>query len=474
MIASENTNVHPKTHRIVIGCITIYLIILVVIALTTNGTCDGGDSIMHYLYAKYAFANHENFLNHWAKPLFVLFSAPFAQFGFVGIKIFNCIVASATVLFVYLISTKLYLKRSWLAPLILAFTPGYFIHIFSGLTEPLFALFIIAGLYFLFSYKPTIGLIIFSFLPFVRSEGIIIIGIVAFYIIINKHYRQLVWLTIGHLLYSIIGYFHYHTLWWVFSKIPYIASSGKYGSGNILHYIIQLYYLLGLPIYILLLGGFILKSNAILTSFKKERRNKQIWLLYLIFIAFLSAHSLFWYFGLFESMGMKRVLICIIPIAALIGSMAIETSIDFIKNDSAKKLIMWSVCIYVIVFMFLPNPASVKWKKDLSLGEDQILINMAIDDIEKKYGKDVFVLATHPQVCLRLNKNPFDKKQFAELKDWKLYQSANKKVILIWDNWFAVIESNLSLNELKANAKFINEYASADSTKLIAVFELSK
>ena len=120
-------------HLFVLAGIIIYFLSILFIAINTDGTCDSGDSITHYLYARYAFENPENFFNHWAKPFFVLLTSPFAQVGFVGIKIFNCIAAAFTLLCVYKIADETEPRLAWIAPLLLAFTPGYFVHIFSGL-----------------------------------------------------------------------------------------------------------------------------------------------------------------------------------------------------------------------------------------------------------------------------------------------------------------------------------------------------
>ena len=69
-----------------------WFIVLCLVAIFTNGTGDAGDSVQHYLFSKSAFKHPELFLDHWAKPIFVLLSAPFAQLGFVGMKIFNCLI----------------------------------------------------------------------------------------------------------------------------------------------------------------------------------------------------------------------------------------------------------------------------------------------------------------------------------------------------------------------------------------------
>ena len=106
--------------------ITCYFITIVLVAIFTPGTCDSGDSITHFLLSKYAFQHPGNFLNHWAKRLLVLLRAPFAVFGFIGIKLFNCCVAALTVWFTYKVATKLNYKYGWLAALFLCFTPVFF------------------------------------------------------------------------------------------------------------------------------------------------------------------------------------------------------------------------------------------------------------------------------------------------------------------------------------------------------------
>ena len=68
--------------------------------------------------------------------------------------------------------------------IILIFTPTYYVLTFSGLTEPLFALILIIGTYLCAKEKHASASILISFLPFVRSEGLIILGVFGFYFII--------------------------------------------------------------------------------------------------------------------------------------------------------------------------------------------------------------------------------------------------------------------------------------------------
>ena len=78
-----------------------------------NGTGDDGDSIFHFLYAKYALTHPELFLHHWAKPVFVFLASPFAQFGFMGIKTFNVLLSLGSIWMVEKELNQLNLLHQW-------------------------------------------------------------------------------------------------------------------------------------------------------------------------------------------------------------------------------------------------------------------------------------------------------------------------------------------------------------------------
>jgi len=80
---------------------TIIAIILISLAIILDGTGGGGDSVFHYMYSKYAIEHPENFFNHWAKPVYTMLSCPFAQFGFIGIKLFNVLMSLISAYFTY-------------------------------------------------------------------------------------------------------------------------------------------------------------------------------------------------------------------------------------------------------------------------------------------------------------------------------------------------------------------------------------
>ncbi|MCE9539998.1 MAG: hypothetical protein K8R85_12385, partial [Bacteroidetes bacterium] len=488
-----------QDQRVLIG-ISLYFVILVLVAINTSGTSDSGDSITHFLFSKYAFQHPENFLNHWAKPLFVLLSAPFSQTGFIGIKVFNCIIAVFSAWFSYKIAKKINYKNAWLTAVFLCFTPGYFVHIFSGLTEPLFSLIIMLGIYWLLNNKLLLAVCAISFLPFVRSEGLIIIGVFAFYLLINQQYKYLPGLLFGHFFYSIAGVFYYHDLFWVFTKIPYINSSGKYGSGNLSHFIIQFNYILGIPLYILFGLGLVKKSIALFTNKKKDVKSLTMFraetvLIYGLFFAFFIAHTLFWYFGIFESMGLKRVLISVVPLATVIAlngfnfiteifdrkvifrqHTALASPIHTLSKKSLSgsnlsRIVAIVFVGFVIVFPFVPNPASVNWKRDLSLSADQTLISDAVNFIRSDFPENTtFLYYTHPYVSLLMNRDPFKGKYNHDLQNFTV-QKRPSHYLVIWDNWFSAVENGVSLEQLKADSrlKLLKSFQTIDKGREIQV-----
>ncbi|MGB3948958.1 MAG: hypothetical protein WBM13_13320 [Bacteroidia bacterium] len=452
--------------------VVLYLLLLICFAFYTDGTVDTGDSIYHYFFSKYAFLHPENFLNHWAKPLFVLLSASFAQFGFVGIKVFNAVVAAITVWFVYKVAKLLNFYKAWLAPVFLIFTPGYFTHILSGLTEPLFGMLLVCGLYLFFSRKYLFAAIVVSFLPFVRSEGLIIVGVFVVYFIFDKGYRFLPWLFVGHLFYSVVGAFYYHDVFWVFTKIPYSESSGKYGSGNWSHFLIQLNYILGVPLYVFLGFAFVLKTKLLFVKrfIAVVFDSSSSVIVYVLFFVFVLAHSLFWYFGIFESMGMKRVLIAVVPLGPLIVLDGLNRLTALFNKPIWQKSVFFLSVFTIVLFPFVPNPASINWKKDFTLSDDQLLIRDASMYIQANYFDKVFVYTAHPYYYLINDIDPFSA-DFIELKNLHKKQKP-ENYLIVWDSWFAPTENGITLNQLEADSALsIVKMFKSTTGNVVALFE---
>ncbi|MCB2206941.1 MAG: hypothetical protein KQH67_01485 [Bacteroidetes bacterium] len=445
-------------NRLISILLVFYAVIATLTILFFDGTGDAGDSIHHYLFARYAPIHPELYFNHWAKPVYVLLASPFSQFGFVGVKIFNVIVSGLTIYFTYLISQKLQLRNAIISAVILISIPLFFVLTFSGLTEPLFALFISIGLYALLQNKYITAAVIISFLPFIRSEGLIILGIFALYFLIQKKWKFIPWLLFGHIVYSVAGFFVYHDFFWIFNKIPYAHLSSTYGSGELFHFVEELIYVLGVPIYVLFWLGII---SIVWKTIKKKVSYEIFILVFLGFLAFLVAHSLFWYLGIFNSMGLLRVFIGVVPLMAIISLMGLNliTEEIFKNNKIAKRVIQGLFIVYVLIFPFTSNPAAINWKKDLNLSADQQSALRVADFIDQHKNADQRFIFAHPYLSEVLHLDHFDVNQRLELTN-DIINQTKKGDIIIWENWFAVVEHDVKKESLDGNSEFVNIYNS--------------
>ncbi|MEL6924714.1 MAG: hypothetical protein AAFO94_11770, partial [Bacteroidota bacterium] len=297
-----------QQNKLVLISLLVVFVVGIGVIYFFDGTGDVGDSVSHFLYSRFAFDHPRLLLHHWAKPVFVLFTAPFAQFGFEGMKLFNWSVILLAVWLSYRSAQHFSLSQPWLVLPFFLFIPYVMRLGFSGLTEPLFACWLIGGLLLLWKEKQVPGLILLSFLPFVRSEGLIVLGVLGVYLLLRRFWRLLPFLLIGHFVYSVVGAVYYGNMFWVFKKIPY-ASMAAYGSGPWHHFIEALFYVVGAPIYLFVCFGLLGHLRKIIVEWKSRWSFlEQTLLVYGIFVAYVAAHSVFYFFGIFNSMGLSRVL----------------------------------------------------------------------------------------------------------------------------------------------------------------------
>jgi len=447
----------------------LYWVASSVILIYCNGTGAEADSINHYLFSKYAFQHPELLVDHWAKPIFTLISSPFSQFGFIGIKFFNAVCVYFASLFMYRIAKKLNLKHPILALLFYFLFPISFTTTFSGFTEPLFALALSISIY-LFQQKRYLGAaILVSFLPFIRSEGLLFIGVFGLFFLHHKLWKAILFLGIGHLVYSIVGFLHYQDILWVFTKIPYAHLSSHYGGGSLFHFAEKLNYLLGIPLLIFFLLGM-LRSVSLLRS-----RQISLALISLLFLVFFIAHSLFWHLEIFNSMGLKRVFAAVSPLMALICLYGFNL-LDNIKHPTIKRMSLAIGLGITLIFPFTANPAAVDWT-DLNRTTAQKNAVLVADFIHSHSIQFDRLVYTDPYLCELLAVDPFDFKKSQLLANKKKTVKKNKSVdtennpsrnqpsslleketilsprlqandLVIWDNWHSVVDYGVQAEDV--------------------------
>ena len=425
----------------------LYLIVSILTLLLFNGTGGEADSINHYLFARYAPDHPELFLNHWAKPLFTLLASPFAQFGFIGVKVLNGFMGLISVIFTFKIAQQFKLKHAILAPLFYFIFPLSFLVNYSGFTEPLFAAMLCISIYCCLKNKLAVAAIIVSFMPFVRSEGLLFIGLFGLYFMLSKKYRCIFYLLIGHLIFAAVGFFFGESPLWVATKIPYASLQSHYGSGELIHFAEQLIYMTGVPLIIFLLLGLI-RSIAFKKWIVPHHKLTFSTLLVGGFLLFFIAHSLFWYLGIFNSMGLKRVFGAITPLMAILALIGFNL-LDKIRSNGLKKTLQLLILGYIFIFPFTSNPAAIDWKKDMNLSKAQQTAENAADYIlSSDTLKNKRFIYTDPYLGHALKIDPFDIEQQLILSP-QVFSELRKGDVIIWDNWHSVIDYGVELSLLE-------------------------
>lgn len=463
-------NILLKDTKAIVGVSILFFIVCLFISISFEGTGDSGDSVSHYLYARYAFQHPENFVYQWAKPLFVLFAAPFAQFGFVGIKIFNSLNAALTLFLTYKITQKLQIAHSWLVVLILASCSMYFTLIFSGLTEHFSAFLLVLATYFYLNERYAWATIIISFLPFARSEGLLILGVTGLYLVFKKQYKMLFLLLTGHVVYSIAGFFVHKDFLWVFNKISYLSLSA-YGKGQWYHFFEQLYYASGLPQYILFYIG-IGQLLAILVKRQTPQYNEKIWLIYGYFFVLIIAHSLFWYLGIFNSYGLPRVMNTVMPQFSIIVLFGFNSLIGAFKSLKLQVIVKRVLIALLIIIPFTNNPAAIHFPRDFVKSYDQIILTQAVDFIKKDLNQEC-IFYSNPCVPFFLDIDPFDTQHAQLLYNINGISQIPTASILIWDNLFSVIDHGFSLEKLRGDVRFeeVRLFEDKEHNKKFVIFK---
>jgi hypothetical protein len=436
---------NDKLAALIVACSTL---ILLYIAMNFNGTGDDGDSVQHYLFSRWAFAHPENFYVQWAKPMYVFLTAPIAQFGFTAIKIFNVFIFAATQLLAYATAKKLDIQNTWLVPLFMALAPMQLYLIPSGLTELLWAFWFMLSVYLAVNERFIAATLVMSFLPFVRSEGLIIFCLYAPYLVFKRQFKVLPLLAVGHLVYMFLGAKHYDgDLFWVFSKMSYATLDSGYGSGKWTAFINHLKPFMGGAMRFVLVLGFVVGAFRLVRYWlgKGIFRKEELWLVYGCSAAYFIGHTAFWVLGIFNSFGLARVLVGIMPTFAIIIAIGYTTVFEFIKAKNQR----WGwVFLAVSMVWIIQSSAKQIHKGNFDVTCEQIATKTALAQFSNEIENatlyydntsvgfftdlDYFGFKTHRHCNRLLNGEPIP-----------------ADALIFWDDWFSKTEFQVPLEKLQ-------------------------
>ncbi len=421
-----------------------YFVLALTVSLRSGGTYDAGDSVMHFEVARWAFAHPENFLYHWGKPFFTLLAAPFAQLGFGGMKLLQCLLALGSGWMLWRAAHRLQLQPAWLAPLLAFGAIEYFLAQLSGLTEPLFAFTLLLGVFLCLHERPVMAAMALSLLPFVRTEGFLLLPVFGLYLLTRYAWKALPFLAAGTFVYMLVGGIFKGNFLWIWTENPYSGMAVPYGVGGILHFPEQYLFVAGIPICVLTGIGLLLLPLRWLPKYRGAANLPLLLLVVAPFLTYFGMHTFFWVTGIGHSMGLQRVLIGVVPLGALIALAGLQQVLQFLPHRVLGTGLTALVMAYVVLFPMLPNPAAIH-AVDLRPTVDQQMIQSAATWIAAAGLSDRKICSAHPSVPYLSDKDPFDPDQYSAL----LHLSSGELstgTIVVHDSWFGPVEAGFALS----------------------------
>ncbi|MFS8130973.1 MAG: hypothetical protein ACMG57_03265 [Candidatus Dojkabacteria bacterium] len=310
------------------------------------------DEYMHFLEAKTLLTNFPHNLSIgigvWSKPGYIYI------YGML-ITIFNI----TSLLNAQIITIVIGLITSWLILKILAelkcsfkiqilglILTNFSFLMFRGslsiMTEPIFALFLTAGIYFLVKQKFGLSALMFGLLPLVRIEGLFFVALLIVYVIYKKKFSKIVFLITPTIIWNFLGFLMTSKFFYIVDS-GYPLSAGKYSHGGYPYYV-EGFMKIDPIIFVL----FLISAVYIFRYFK----NKQ-WVKFGVvfsFLLFLFLQIIFWKFGLFGTAGLMRYFVTVLPLAIISISLFFEHIFGSIKNRFESCLIVFVICVLQVFF----------------------------------------------------------------------------------------------------------------------------
>jgi hypothetical protein len=430
------------------------VIVYSTLVFLSEGTVGGADDMTHFRYARYAYQIPYFFLHHWGKPFFTALASPFAQFGYNGIRIFNVLTGTAAIYFTFRTAKLLGMSFPMVVMFLLISSPLYTVLMLSGMTEILFSLVLILAI-FLFLKKHYIGsAVVLSFIPFVRTEGVVIIPLFIIAYIWVKQWKAVPFVFVGFVFYSIVGSFYFDDILWVIHTMPYSGNARDlYGSGELLHYVNHAGHIFGEPLIVMILAGLVVWLVLFFVKKKKARRDWMLEMLvgYMPFFIYFAAHSYVWWKGLGNSVGLIRVIAAVMPSAALLAGLGWCRIMDLIPMNKVIKYVSTA-----ILCLFLVTIPPMKYEIPVPLGAPQRLIKEASLWLKNSDYFENKIFYYDPFFCHFMELNPFDEEWVRAFvyRNQEPEYNIPEGGIVIWDAHFSPNEGRLPLERLMDNPAF--------------------
>jgi hypothetical protein len=436
-----------KKHHDTLLAIVVF-IFTAVLVYNAESVYGGADTYHHFMISSSSWNHPDLLLDHWGKPIFTVLGSPFAQFGLYGLQLFNCLILITTA---WCCSRIL---KHWKVPghaaviLVLPIIPSYFLASFSGLTEPLFGLFLIGSILLFIEEKYVLAALLISFIPLVRNEGMIFLPIFGLALFFLKQWKVIFLLGTGLLFYSVLGYFFSEQgFFWLIKSNPY-DNQTIYGAGEWDYYLHKLPEYVGSVFLWISILGLVLFA---IESIREKSRARLVFLALFLTCGFgyFILHSYAWWKGEYGALGLERILIPFFPFLAI--------SILLLIGSLTKKWkwFKWLTVPVILIGLWQNQPWSrIPFNRDF----EEEGMYQAANEIMKLNTSGNVVYAFDPRLWYfaGLDLFSYEETRFAS----KMTMDVEEGSFFVWDSHFGANEGETSFTKMlfHPDLKLLGEY----------------
>jgi hypothetical protein len=452
-------SMNQKTEKILFYLfLFVSAITVLFVAVSANASFDAGDGLQHYLIARYSWHHPHLLLDLWGKPFFTLISSPFAQFGLKGMYLFQSLCAVGVSFFSFKIAKKLNLKYAWTVPAFLFFSPIYFAVINTGLAEIFFGFLFMLCVWLIFEQKFILSALLFSFVPFVRPEAYLVLPLIALVFLIRRKFIAIPFLLTSFILYTIIGYFHYHDIWWIITNNYKVEENYLGNKGSFFHFTDHYEDIWGKVYTIFMVLGICSILYSIIRVMRKKAKYdfmpEEVFLILGSFVGCLLLHSLLFSMpGILNNLGMMRYMVVLIPSSAILALKGLNL-ISFTPLKKYFYIELLTICVFIYMIVKVPFK---QWWYPFRVNNEQMVVNEAGKWMDSPNIKNKRTCYLHPQYGIAAEIDPFDDKKNTLL--WSLDKEhlnlLPDSTFIVWDSHYAPQEGGLPFKLLSEDTSMV-------------------
>ena len=300
---------------------------------------DGGH---HYLFARWAWVHHTNFVSVWGRPLFTFLYAFPAALGYTATRLFTVVITVTTAWQTWRLAEEQKIEQAELVIPFLFLQPSYLLLSADVMTEPLFALIFVIALRLHLRGRVVWGMLVASLMILARPEGFFLGALWGVWILIDRRIKWAWWRRLPATLLLATGM----VMWWLAALLisgdplwikhdwppDWQLGGATYGRGPVWWYAKALPVIVGLILLVPFIMGFV-----------RLVRQRRFGTGMSAFLVLFILHSLMYTRGVFGSAGYPRYFVCVSPAIAIItlaGWNEIEERLAWLSQRTIKAILV--------------------------------------------------------------------------------------------------------------------------------------